>query len=106
MGPKILGVPPPFWEGEAVYPYNTKSSTSTPSGILIHAAIWPQQLWAEIGGCVPFREGVTGSPSNTMWPGHAEFHLDPSNCLATVHQRHMQTQDRQTDRQTDKTTVQ
>ena len=34
---------------------------------------------------------------------HAKFHLDPSNCLATIHQRHRQTgQDRQTDRLTDK----
>jgi len=31
---------------------------------------------------------------------HAKFHLDPSNCLATVHQRYRQTgQTRQTDRQ-------
>ena len=31
---------------------------------------------------------------------HAKFHLDPSNCLATVHERHRQDrtgQDRQTD---------
>jgi len=39
---------------------------------------------------------------------HAKFHLDPSNRLATVHERHRQTgqtgqetTDRQTDRQTD-----
>jgi len=30
---------------------------------------------------------------------HAKFHLDPSNHLATIHQRYRQT-DRQTDRQT------
>jgi len=40
---------------------------------------------------------------------HAKFHRDPSNRLATVHQRHRQDrtdrtdrQDRQTDRQTDR----
>jgi len=32
---------------------------------------------------------------------YAKIHIDPSNRLATVHQRH--TQDRQTDRQTDRT---
>ena len=38
-----------------------------------------------------------------MWPGrgllHAKFHLDPSNCLVTIHQRYRQTG--QTDRTTD-----
>jgi len=34
---------------------------------------------------------------------HAKFHLDPSNCLATIQQRYRQ--DIQTDRQTDRTTV-
>jgi len=28
-----------------------------PSGILIHAAIWPKQIWAENGGLCPFGEG-------------------------------------------------
>jgi len=32
----------------------------------------------------------------------AKFHLVPSNCLATIHQRYRQ--DRQSDRQTDKQT--
>jgi len=32
---------------------------------------------------------------------HAKFHLDPSNRLATVHERHRHTE-RQTDRQTDR----
>ena len=52
-----------------------------------------------IGGCAPLGRGA-GSSSNTMWPWaeaylHDKFHLDPSNRLATIHQRH-----RQTDRQT------
>jgi len=38
--------------------------------ILIHPAIWPQQIWAENwgDGLCPF-EGRVGSSSNTMWPG-------------------------------------
>jgi len=104
----------PFLEREAGYPSNTKSPgsrpTSVPSGILIHPAIWPQQIWAENWGLCPFGGGGTGSPSNTMLTHvakaeaylRAKFHLEPSNRLATVHQRHRQIgQDRQTDRQTD-----
>ena len=55
-------------------PSNTKSPglrpSSISSGILILAAIWPQQIWTEnwVGLC-PFEKGGAGSPSNTMWPG-------------------------------------
>jgi len=56
-GPKILG--------EAGSPSSTKSpglrSTSIPSGILIHPAIWPQQIWAKHWrGLCPFGEGELG----------------------------------------------
>jgi len=44
-------------------------STSIPSGILINAAVWPQQTWAENWGPCPIWGGVAGFPSNTMWPG-------------------------------------
>jgi len=88
-------------------------STTVPSGILIHPAVWPQQTWAadytdenfESGGCCPFREGGAGSPSKKVWPGprpsylHTKAHLDPSNRLATIHQRHRQ--DRQTGQRSD-----
>jgi len=41
----------PFGEGGAGSPSNTKSPglrpISIPSDTLIHAAIWPQQIWAE-----------------------------------------------------------
>ena len=52
----------PFGAGS---PSNIKSPglrpTSIPSGILIHAAIWPQQIWAEnCGGAVPLWEGELG----------------------------------------------
>jgi len=60
------GSAPPPLGGERV-PHLTQSpgprSTSILSDILIHAAIWPQQIWAENWG------GVAGSPPNTMWPG-------------------------------------
>jgi len=39
------------------------------SGILIHPAIWPQQIWAENWEMCPFRGAGAGSPCNTMWPG-------------------------------------
>ena len=96
----------PFWVG-AWSPSNTKSPGPSPSsvssGILIHAAIWPQQIWAENLGALPpppLRGAGDGSPSNAMWPGaeaylRVKFHIDPSNRLATVHERH-----RQTDRHT------
>jgi len=73
-GPKIGGVHP-FWGGGAGSPSNTMSlglrPTSTPSGILIYRAIWPQQVWVENWGLLcPFGGGGPGSLSNTMWPAH------------------------------------
>ena len=53
-------------------PSNTKSPGPRPSSIpsdMIHAAIWPQQIWAENWGLCPFGGGGAGSPPNTMWPG-------------------------------------
>jgi len=56
---------PPLWgEGERV-PSNTKSPGPTPSfipsDILIHAAIWQQQIWTENWeGCAPLGEGELG----------------------------------------------
>jgi len=72
MGRKLGAVP--LWARAGSSPSNTISpgptSTSLPSDILIHAAIWPQQTWAKnYRAAVPlFREGA-GSPRNTMWPG-------------------------------------
>jgi len=74
-GPKIgEGAPPPFWATGVGSPSNTKSPglrpTSIPRGILIHPAIWPQQIWTKNWeGLSPFGGGGAGSPSNTMWPG-------------------------------------
>jgi len=62
------------------------------------------RYWAENWGLCPF--GGAGSPSNTMWPLaraeaylHVKFHVDPSNRLATIHQRYRQ------DKQAGQTTV-
>ena len=38
------------------------------SFMLIHAAISPQETWAENWGLRPFGGRGAGSPSNTMWP--------------------------------------
>jgi len=68
------GLCPLFGEGRVGSPSNTKSPGLRPSsilsGILIHAAIWPQQIWAENWvGAVPLWGGGAGSPSNTKSPG-------------------------------------
>ena len=50
----------PFLGGGTGSPSNTMSpgprSAIVPSGILIHPAVWPQQIWTENGGCVLFEE--------------------------------------------------
>ena len=88
MGRKLGAPLPPFWGGEAGSPSNTKSPgtrpTSKPSDILIHPAIWLQQIWAENWGPIfgpyllqpngwmvlgPLWGRGAGSPSYTMWPG-------------------------------------
>ena len=57
---------PPFWGGGAGSPCNTKSPgprpSSIPSDMLIRAAIWPQQTWAENWGegCAPLGEEELG----------------------------------------------
>jgi len=77
LGPHLtqhgLGRGLPLYQvgGGAQYPSITTSpgprSTSLPSGILIHPAVWPQQTWAENRGWLcPF--GGAGSSSNTMCP--------------------------------------
>jgi len=62
-GPKIGGSAP-FWGWGAGSLSNTMSlvlrPTSLPSGILIHPAIWPQQILAENWGMCPFGEGELG----------------------------------------------
>ena len=67
-----------------------------PSGILVHAAIWPKQIWAENGGYAPLGEGELGPHLTQCGKGrglpawNAKFHLDPPDRLATIHQRYRQ----------------
>jgi len=50
-----------------------------PSGILIHTAIWPQQIWAENWGLCPFGEGELGrSPIFEFLPRKAITRVQPS----------------------------
>jgi len=88
-GPKIWGLRPLLGRG-AGSPSNIKSPgprpCSIPSDILIHAAIWPQQIWAENWGAVPLNLG-----EEELGP-----HLTQSPRLATIHACYR----RQTDRQT------
>jgi len=95
-GSKIWGLRPSVREGGAGSPSNTKSPgprpSSIPSDILIHAAIWPQQMSRKLGA-VPLWGGRAGSPSNTTWPRSRptcilSFILIR---LATVHERNRQT---------------
>jgi len=75
MGRK-LGAVPLFGGEGAGSSSNTMSPKPTPisvpSGILIHPAVRPQQIWAENwwgGGLCPFWRKGAGCQSNTMWPG-------------------------------------
>ena len=110
-GPKMGGSAPFFGEGSWI-PINTMSLGSRPtflaSGILIHRAIWPQQIWAENWrkGLCPFCGWGPGSHLTQCGQAEAylraKFHLDPSNSLVAIHQRYRQDrQDRmdRTDRQ-------
>jgi len=72
IGRKLGGLcPPPFFLGGGA---GSTSSTMRPgprptsltSGILIHPAIWPQQIWAKNWELYPFEGEGAGSPSNTM----------------------------------------
>jgi len=60
--------------GRAGSPSNTMwpgpRSTFVSSDILIHPAVWPQQIWTENWGAVPFFGGAgAGFPYNTVSPG-------------------------------------
>jgi len=72
MGRKLGGGCAPLTGAGTGSPCNTMSpgqrSTSLPSGILIHPAVWPQQTLVENWGLCPFGGRGAGSPSNTMWP--------------------------------------
>ena len=61
----------------------------------MHPAVWPQQTWAENWGGVLFGRGCgSWMPIHNVAGAEAylraKFHLDLSNCLATIHQRYRQ----------------
>ena len=104
MYKKLGGSAPPLWGGGAGSLSNTKSPGPRPSSItsdiLIHAAISRNRYGPKIGECAPLGRGswvpIEHSVARAEAYPHAKFYLDPSNRLATVHERH-----RQTDRQAD-----
>jgi len=104
MGLKLGAVHIPFWRGGVGFPSNTKSlgprPTSIPSGILIHAAIWPQQTWAENGGALsPFWGEELGRHLTQCGHGLRPTCM-PSFILRSVHPfGHIDQRHRQTDRQ-------
>ena len=61
-------------------------STSVPSGILIHPAVWPQRTWAKNWGLYPF--WGAGSPSNTMWSGPRPISVPSGILIHPDHDRH------------------
>ena len=73
-GPKRAGRLLCPFRGGAGSPSNTKSSgprhTSTPSGILVHPAVWPQWTSAENGVCAPLEEG-----SSELGPHLTQYRL-------------------------------
>ena len=110
MGQKLKGCDPFLEEGElgphlaqcdlgrGLPPCQVASWSIQPFG---HNRHWPKS-----GDSARFSGTGAGSPSNSLTQCgqgeaylHANFHLDSSNRLATIHQRHRQT-DRQTHRQT------
>jgi len=108
MGRKLGGALLPFFGEGAGSPSNTKTPgpwpSSVPSGILIHPAILPQQIWADNWGMCPLGGGGAGFRSNTTWPGLRPT-CKPSFILihSTVWPQYTNVVDRQnrpTDRQT------
>ena len=94
----------PLSVGGAGSPSNTTSPgpppISVPSGTLIHPAVWPQ-TWTEKGGAAvppPFLDGGAGPHLTQCGLGRGlppyqitMCHLDLSNRLTTIHQRHGRT---------------
>jgi len=106
-GPKTGGwAAVPLFEEGAGSPSNTMSPwpspTSTPSGILVHPEVWPQQTLAENWMVLSPFWGAAVSPSDTMWPGARPTSI-PSGIL--VHPTVWPQYTNVTDTQTGETTV-
>ena len=91
MGRKERGVAVPLSRGSSssntMWP--VPSSTSVPTGVFIHPAVWPQYRHEPKTGAVPLLGGAA-TPSNTTSPGPmftsvpSAWHLDPSGRFATI----------------------
>jgi len=70
MSQNWVGVAMPFW-GASWVPVEHKvawtETTSIPSGILVHPAVWPQRTLTENWGLCTFRGGGAGSTSNVTY---------------------------------------
>jgi len=93
MGQKLGAVP--LLVGRSWVPCNIMwrgpKPTFVPSGILIHPAVWPQQLCAKNWGaglCPLFgEESWVPIWHNVAWAEaylHIKWHLDPCSCVATI----------------------
>jgi len=58
------------------------------SGIMIHSAVWTQYIGRKVGAAVPLLGGGLGHDLTQCGLGRG---LPPCNHLATIHQRHRQT---------------
>ena len=95
-----IGAPPPFCGGELdSHLTQSRLGRCLPSGILIHPAIWPQQIWAENWGLCPFEGRGGGFTPNTMWPGRGLSACQVSSGSVQPFGHSARTS--QTDRQTD-----
>ena len=90
--------------------YNTRTqsmNTCTRAKQLLRWATVPVQSGPTVGGrgcCAPMHGGAEFPPNTVAWTEayiHTKWHPNPSNRLATIHQRYRQTDmtDRETDRQ-------
>ena len=84
IGRKVEGAAEPLSVGGAGSSSNTMwpwaEAYSIPNGILIHPAVWLQQIWAENWGLSLFYRGGFGSLCNTMSLGPRPISL-PSDIL-------------------------
>ena len=100
IGQKVRGLLCPFHGGVQLSPHLTQCRLG--QGLPLYQVVsWSTQPFGQNihgpkGGCaVPLSVGGARSSSNNVtWAEaypHTKWHLDPSNCLATIHQCYRQT---------------
>jgi len=92
----LLGDPVPPNRHSPQFSAHVCCGQTTPSGILIHQAVWPHFCGGEPGHSLT--QCGLAEPMPTSVPSF-EYRLDPFNRSATIHQHYRHT-DRQTDKQT------